>query len=347
MQLIERMGVTMLYLIDEYMKEYPHKQFPDLLKFADTERNLHEMTSEEANSVTAKWEAVEPSVALSIKRRIAQYLDWLSEKGVEVNLEAKNIKIHTIEKDTVGIYSTRDIQKYFDMLEKAVEKSEAKTGKNIPLNFLKMSRAIGILSFYGLSEEDILELRRDDVTSEGVKGYDLPLTNEDVDRLLEYKNLTTFDNGQDLKGTGYVRMSRSYIVPVKYLNRYLHDLKIDKEYEFLKDVLKTNNLKRFGKFNMAYHEEKVCGDKIVVNAKTPKWFDDIFKVSVNWLTKMKKEYIVYRDRRDLVCPETTQVNRIHQQSKEKIIQKLNTINDKIYDLNQEVEELKAQFNLLD
>lgn len=337
----------MLYLISEYMKTFPYKQPLILLNFKETEKSLHEMSIDEVNAITTTWEAVEPSVALCMKREIAAYLDWLSEKGINANFEAKNIVIHTISKDVVGIYSTKDIQKYFDMLVKAVERAEIKTGKSIPLNFLKMSRAIGILSFYGLNEDDILELRRDDVTSDGVKGYDLPLTNDDIDILLEYKNFTTFDNGQDLKGTGYIRMSRAYIVPVKYLNRYLCDLKIDKEHEFLKDILKTNNLRRFGQFNKAYQEEKLHNEKIVLNNKTPQWFNDIFQVSVNWLTKMKKEYIAYRDKRDLVCPEVNQVNKIHQQTKEKIIQQINTINDKIYDLRQEVEELKSQLNLLE
>lgn len=335
----------MLYLIDLYMKEYPHKQFNELLKFAESKKNLHEMTTEEVNSVTAKWEAVEPSAVLSIKRKIAQYLDWLSEKGVDVKLEAKNIEIHTITRDSVGIYSTDDIQKYFDMLVKAIEKTVAKSGKEIPTNFLKMSRAIGILSFYGLSEEEIIALRRDDVSIDGVRGYDLPLTSKDIEVLLAYKNLTTFNNGQDLKGSGYVRMSSSYTVTVKYLNRYLHDLKIDEEYAFLKDVLKTSRLNTFGKFDIAYREEKKRGEVIAVNGRTPKWFSDIFKVSVNWLTKMKKEYIAYRDRRDLVLGATTQTNEKNKQTNEIIIRRINAIKNTICDLQKEVEELESQLNL--
>lgn len=334
----------MLYLIDLYMKEYPHKQINELLKFAEAKENLHEMTTEKVNSLTAKWEAVEPAVALSIKRKIAHYLDWLSEKGIDVKLEAKNIEIHTIARDSVGIYSTDDIQKYFDILVNAIEKTVAKSGKEIPTNFLKMSRAIGILAFYGLSEEEIISLRRDDVSINGVRGYNLPLTSKDIDTLLAYKNLTTFNNGQDLKGSGYVRMSSSYTVTVKYLNRYLHDLKIDDEYAFLKDVLKTSRLNTFGKFDIAYREEKKRGEIIAVNARTPQWFADIFKVSVNWLTKMKKEYIAYRDRRDLVSEPITQTNEVDKQTNDDIRSRINTIKNTIYDLQKEVEELESQLN---
>lgn len=334
----------MLYLIDEYIKR-GHKKTPELLRFEAEEKNLHEMTSEEVNSITAAWEAVEPSVALSMKRRIAQYLDWLTDNRVNVCLEAKDINIPTIAKDTVCIYSTNDIQKYFDMLERV---ANDKDGKSPSVNLIKMHRAVSVLAFYGLTDEEILDLRWDDVTSGGVKGYDISLTEQDVTVLLAYKNLDRFDNRHLLQGNKYVRTSSaSWAADKTYLNRYIQRLNVNVEYEFLKDVLKTLSLRTFGKFDNAYHKEKACGEIVSINARTPKWFSDIFKVKSTWLTKMKRDYIAYRERRDLISPLPTQVGKIKQQTKEEIIKRINTIHDKIFELTQEVQTLTSKLNQLD
>lgn len=338
----------MLYLISEYMKENPYKKIPALLAFADAEKNLHEMTAEEANLITSNWKPVNFSDALYALRSIAHYFEWLKKQEVEVSIEAKNIKIPTISKDTISIYSTKDIQYYFDMLEKAVETSSVISGESISTNFIKMNRAVGVLSFYGLTEAEILDLNLEDISDGGVKGYNLPLTAQDINVLLAYKNFSKFDNGRALCGSKYIRTSSMVkAADSKYINRYLHEIKISEEYEFLKDVLKTSHLRTLGKFDEAYRQENKRGETISVKVKTPDWFADIFKVGSTWLLKMKREYIAYRERRDRVSPLPTKVEKIKQQTREDIIKDINTINDKILELTQEVQTLTSKLNQLD
>lgn len=312
----------MLYLIDKYIEEYPYRKILELLRFKDCSKNLHEMTLDEVNEIVAKWKPVIRSTAENTKRKIAQYFDWLATQQVNISFDISKVKFPIKEKSTDHvIYSTKDIQKYFDILYAAIERRAAQNGTSGSTSCFLRCHAAGILAFYGLSDEEILQLDLSDVQPDGVIGYDLPLTKEDLEVLMSYKSLQKYDNNKNFQSTKYIRGSSD-------INRTLIIADIEEKYSYLKSLLKTSQLNVFGKFNRAYYEEKKHGKKLSMGDKTPEWFDDIFHLKTNWLIKRKKEYIAYRDDRD------------EKFSKDLVVKRIAELNDKIAEYKQEVEELQ-------
>lgn len=355
MQSNERIGCNfMLYLIDEYSKQYPHRRLLELQRFEKTELPLHEMTIEEVNKECANWGAVSNETAANTKRKIAQYLHWLADQGYTVNFNAADIALPIKEEIVPRIYSTNDIHKYYGILGKAVEQAAAKNGSNASMFFLNMTHAAGILAFYGLTDEQILSLNLSDVRLNEVTGCDLPLTKSDMAVLLSYKYQTKCDNNLSLQGEKYIRnASKKSIVTTTFLNRPLSLLDIDEQYQYLKTILRTSYLNLCGKFNRAYYMERTTGQKIVDNGLTPQWFLNIFRVSKNMIVRRRKEYIAYRDQRDKneteipeaeptsLQPEEILIGRIS--GIEKAIEKLTMDSqEQIHKLSQEVGELLNQ-----
>lgn len=325
----------MLYLIDKYIEQYPHRKIPELLRFRDSSKNLHEMTLNEVNEIVATWNSVIASTAENTKRKIAQYLEWLSEQGMEISFDISQVKFPVKESDAENVvYSTRDIARYYDTLYAAIERKATMNGTNGSTSAFLRCHAAGILAFYGLSDDEILALDLSDVQSDGIVGYNLPLTEEDIAVLMNYKCLRRYDNNKNLKGTKYIRNTNDSGQPenVYFLNRPLMKVDVEEKYAYLKTLLKTSQLNLFGKFDRAYNEEKKSGIKLVMGGKTPQWFDDIFQVKANWLAKRKKEYIAYRDLRD------------KSYSKDMIREKINLLNNDIRKLQNEVEELQKQLH---
>lgn len=339
----------MLYLIDDYIaeglkKSSDQKRFLELLRFKSAEKNLHEMTIEEVNKATSEWAAVSESTAANIRRKFGQYLKWLAQKGISSNFSAADMKMPIKNVEEVDIYSTSDIHKYYDLLKIALERNAASKGESTSLFFYNMCHAAGILAFYGLSDKEILELELSDIQPDGVIGYDLPLTKEDIDVLLRYKYQTKCDNGLNLQGTKYIRTASTKVpADAQFMSRPLILLNVEEEYSFLKTVLKNSYLNLQGKFDRAYRLEKSSKDKLAERGKIPQWFVDTFQVSVNWITKRKKEYLAYRERRDRVCPidDTSDIEKKNPE-KDNTLSRIAAIQRHIDQLNKEVEELRQQ-----
>lgn len=339
----------MLYLIDDYIKECleitPDKKFFELLRFKDAEKYLHEMTLKEVNKEVSAWAAVNEKTAANTKRKFGQYLKWLAKKGVSVNFSASDIALPIKEIDEKIIYSTADIHRYYNQLEAALKNKNERKSEDTNLFSYYMTHAAGILAFHGLSDKEILNLDLSDVQPDGILGYDLPLTKEDIDVLLRYKYMTKCINGKNLQGTKYIRAASTKVEPdAQYMSRPLIVLDVDEEYEFLKVILKNSYLNLYGKFDRAYRFEKTSEEKLLERGKIPQWFSDIFKVSQNWLTKRKKEYIAYREKRDRLCPvdSTLMTTQEKNLKKETIKGKIVAIKEYINQLNKEVEELQNQ-----
>lgn len=324
----------MLYLISDYAAENPRRKIAELLRFEEESKCLHEMTADEVNAVTSKWTAVNLQTAVGYKLKISQYIDWLKKKGVDSSFDPKDVVIPIKKEPQAEIYSTKDIRRYYEILEIAALKS----GMASTLTF-KMTKAAGILAFYGLSDQQILDIRLLDVTENGVAGYDLPLTKADIDCLLDYKNLQVFENRKPLFGSRYIRTANPDIpATVEYLNRPLLTLEIDPKYDYIIDALRTSKLNLYGKFDRAYHEEKKHTIKILTTRQAPQqWFADIFKLGQNQLIKRKKEYVAYRDLRD-----SLETNILTQEEREYVINRINTLNSNIADMQKEVERLRKQ-----
>lgn len=289
----------MLYLINEYMAERNNLQAFELLKFESYPKYLHEMTIKEVNEIISGWNPVLPRTAMYTARKIGQYLEWLEKRGVSVAFKASEL-IFPIKKDNEAmIFSTVDIQKFYDILYGAIERQATLNGTNASTDVFLMTHAAGILAFYGLSDKQILDLDYSDVQPDGVRGYDLPLTQDDINVLMSYKNFKTYENRKSLKGEKYIRsVVYGQTLDGQYINRPLSRVVCEDEYKFVREILTTSKLNLFGKFNRVYLEEQKRGELIPDKGVIPEWFSDIFKVSINWRGKRRKEYISYRNARN-------------------------------------------------
>lgn len=327
----------MLYLIDDYIAEFPYRQIHELLRFNDCRKYLHEMTLDEVNKIVSEWNPVSSKTTEVNKRKIAQYLEWLANKGIEIAFDISKIQLPTKKNSSEFIFSSDDIHRCYNILYAAIERKNTLDGTGSSTQIFKMTHAAGILAYYGLSDEQILDLDLSDVQQDGVKGYDLPLTQEDINVLLDYKNMQIYDNNNVLKGVKYIRTRASdgKSTDSYFLNRPISKAVVEEKYAYVKTLLKTSQLNLFGKFDRAYCYEKKSGDKIDLNGRNPEWFKDIFRVSPNWLKKMREQFIEYRNARD--------ENEIAKKSANSdIIAKLNDISAQILKLNKEAEELRKQ-----
>lgn len=286
----------MIYKYEEYAAANPKRPLQVLNKFKDTKKNLHEMSIDEINSVVSSWDALVPGSVFNQKSAIKNYFVWLNANGVSVDPEiVKDIKF-PLKKEVYLIYSTEDIKYYWDLILKNAEKFSIKYNEPFNSQFYWMCQAVGILSFYGMNAQEILNLTLSDVQPNGVLGYDLPLTKEDIDILLRYKNLKEYSGSQRLIGYKYIRSTKSDEISNKvYLNYSLVRIKCDEEYNYIKTLLTDSNLYKLGLYNRLFEYEIRNKVKLEINTKTPEWFTRIVgKCSEGKLTKLRKEFNEYR-----------------------------------------------------
>lgn len=289
----------MLYLFDKYTQEYPRRQVSVLKKFESAPEYLHKMTSVQVNEITKNFQPVIKNTADKNRRFIAQYLTWLTENGIKVSLDAKEIDLPVEAQFPNYIFSAADIHKYYEKLFVAVDRIGAISNITYSKEMFLMPYAAGILGYYGLTAEQIIALDLSDIQEEGVLGYDLPLTKEDIDILLRYKNMNTIGNNFPLKGTKFIRSFRSVpIVDASFFVRPFERVRLEKEYTYLSEMLKHYNVVMMGKFDRAYQHEQKFGIEIVPGSSVPQWFYDLMEVRGDWIFARKKEYLAYKEARD-------------------------------------------------
>ena len=293
----------MLLLISEYSNAYPNRSLQALDKFKDLPKYLHEMSITEINEFVSHWKPLSSRTAYNQKQQILHYFQWLQTQGAKVDANiAYKIEI-PISKKQFLIYSTSDLKNYYDILFEYLEEKNKKANTTWSKSTYYMCFAAGILSFYGLSEEQIIDLNLTDITTKGVIGYDLPLTKHDIDILMTYKNTVKLGNNMPLCGDKYIRSTHSNtIIEPSFLSRPLWRIAFDEEHIYLKNLLRTNNLYLLGIYNRIYQIEKIDGIQIETNKVAPDWFMSMFNDSLGLnnasaISIRKKEYIEYREER--------------------------------------------------
>lgn len=296
----------MLYMVDEYYNEYPERisaTRPLLDRFVDCEKYLHEMSLEELNAEVATWKELKKSTFKLRRYELCLYFEWLKNKGINVDPEIANKIVFPEREIKFLIYSTDDIHNAWEDFILDIEKTAEKNHERASIEPLLVAHVSGILGFYGLTPEQILELQLSDVQPTGIAGYDLPLTKRDIEVLLEYKNFDTLANRMKLKGTGYIRSPKNEEVKKKTINSAIGKIKCSEEMEVYKKILTHKNLYKYGLLNRIFEYEKTHRPPIENAGNTPQWFKDIINkysdkpASVNTITKRKQEYIAYRTER--------------------------------------------------
>ena len=292
----------MLYKFDEYVEQFPKRNVSTLKKFESEAKNLHEMTIEEINAVIATWGAVTQATATNQKSIISLYFDWLAENDIPVmaNIDDIIIPIKTAE---FLIYSSATLHEYWNKFFESCERQATKSGNFFSRDKYLTDYVTDILSFYGLTAEQILALDLSDVQPDGVSGYDLPLTQEDIDILIEYKGLNEFANNKKVSGYKYIRAAG--VVNVDALDRSINHGACESEDKYLKRLLTFKNAYKLGRYAEIYAEEKRTGKLVdLSNRAVPAdWFLKKIELIVgnelktNRITAYKKDYETYRSER--------------------------------------------------
>lgn len=288
-----------IYKFNEYFAEFPNRKEAKatLNRFADAPKSLHEMSIDEINAVTAKWEQLAPTTAKKMRMQIKLYFEWVAQNGIKTNLEAYKLMDIPVKQNQYLVYSTDDLRRFWDKAFNAYERYAAKTGKTFDRNAYLVSEAASILSFYGLTEEEIIDLDLCDVTAGGVKGLS-DVKPEDIEVLMAYRNVKVLSNNLVLNGVKYIRNGRDSVTK-DYLTNNLHRKEdMLPEDRGVKTFISCAYAYKMGKFARAYEYE--IANKVTLGADRiiPKWFTDIMgKLSPNATTKYKNEFIEYRAER--------------------------------------------------
>ena len=292
----------MLYNFNEYMEQFPKRNVSTLKKFAGEAKNLHEMSTEEINAIISTWGVVTPATAANQKSIINLYFDWLTENGVDVKADIDNIIIPTKTAEFL-IYSNAMLHEYWEKFFASCERQATLTGDFFSRDKYLTSYVAGILSFYGLTVEQILALDLSDVQRDGIIGYDLPLTQTDIDVLIEYKGLNELANNKKVSGHKYIRAAG--VVNEDTLDRGINHGACESKDKYLKRLLTFRNAYKLGRYAEIYTEEKRTGKLVdLSNRAIPAdWFLEKIKLIVggelkgNRITAYKKDYEAYRSER--------------------------------------------------
>ncbi len=332
----------MLYMIEEYIKEYPKRPLQALEKFRNSPLNLHEMSLSELNEAVSKWKPLSARTAYNQRKDILNYFKWLLSKGIKVDLSIVDKIEIPISEVKYLIFSTQDIIHYYNLLFSVLTNQAIKSGSQFSANSYLMSYAAGILGFHGLTDEQIIELDLTDITTEGVKGYNLPLTKEDINILMSYKDVTTLANHMPLIGSKYIRSSRGIDnIDGAFLSRPLWRLKLPEEYGYLKNLLRVQNLYQLGVYNRIYELEKSTGEIVTLGGITPLWFKKIIGKAEMAITINKKRYIQYKhDREEAQSDIQKEIITSEYISKQELEKKYDELLQRRRELDKEIQELQ-------
>ena len=110
------------------------------------------------------------------------------------------------------IYNITDFFDKWDMLMKDVADRRNKAGKTFYEDFYNCHKAVALLLFHGLTIEQILKVRLDDLTPDGVKGYDLQLTDREINFLMDYRKQEGFHKDHFSGDTVYIYYVQNTLV---------------------------------------------------------------------------------------------------------------------------------------
>ena len=292
----------MLYNFNEYMEQFPKRNVSTLKKFAGEAKNLHEMSTKEINAIIATWGAVTPATAANQKSVISLYFNWLTENGVAVAAGINSIVI-PVKSAEFLIYSSENLHEYWEKFFASCERQATLTGDFFSRDKYLTSYVAGILSFYGLTSAQILALDLSDAQRDGIIGYDLPLTQTDIDVLIEYKGLNELANNKKVSGHKYIRAAG--VVNEDTLDRGINHGACESKDKYLKRLLTFKNAYKLGRYAEIYAEEKRTGKLVdLSNRAIPAdWFLKKIELIVgselkgNRITAYKKDYEAYRSER--------------------------------------------------
>ena len=98
------------------------------------------------------------------------------------------------------IYNDKDFWEKWEQLMVEVEKYQTKQNVDFNRNSYNNALAVAILSYRGLTRSQIVALKNQDVTPDGITGYDVTFDDKSLQTLLDFKRYT--DKNQQYIWTG-------------------------------------------------------------------------------------------------------------------------------------------------
>lgn len=159
------------------------------------------------------------------------------------------------------IYDSTDFYEKWDRLIESATKSREQRGKDFDPKIYDTSLAIAILTFYGLTGDEILSLKLEDVTDSGIKEFDIDFDERSLEFLKEYKYADGFtkSNGNVVhpipyKQNTFIRSTHQKPVSKNTIKDSFNYAKIKllPDDSWLRDLFKVSNLESAGKFCRLY-----------------------------------------------------------------------------------------------
>lgn len=302
----------MVYLMDEYIKKFPYREKiikAALKDFLESNKEFHKMTLGEINEVLAEHKPISMSVIACYRAAIRNYLDWLASSGIETSPEIANEIIYPESIYSFVVYNTDMLHNLWEDFLMDYSISKETNGKTPRPETFLTCYATDILAFYGMTFQEIASLQLEDVTKNGIRGYDLPLTERDVDVLMEYKGLETTGNGKQLIGSTYIRTVSGEILSDTFdsaIRKIKAPVDCTIEMQPIKRVFGFQNMFQLGVYNRMYEYEKAHVVKVKFNSPDPEWLAFFYKqhpteremTSRTFIQRFKRCYIQYREERN-------------------------------------------------
>lgn len=203
---------------------------------------------------------------------------------------------------TIYLYSTEDFYEAWDRLMIYADQKATKEGTTFVVSRFVPHKTIGMLSFYGLTLEQILKIYRREVTQQGIAGYDIAFTNRDIDLLLQCKNLMITSNGRPLKGDNLIRTSSDKPIDAAYARKMFNAIEVNKDHKKFREQLMFDKVFIQGGFNRTYHYEVEHHVDITYNSDGQAFFKKaIGKEEIIYGHNLKRyfdQYAEYKQHRD-------------------------------------------------
>lgn len=268
------------------------------------------------------------------------------------------------------VFSEDNLFDLFDLLMKETKKSKEQNGQAFNEKIYDNNLIIDILSWYGFTPEQIVELKTYDITSEGITGYDnVKFSPRALDCLLEYKSILRDDN-RFLS----LASSAGYVISVDSVQRLFYSQKFDlpEESDWVRRALTPSKVYDSYRFLWVYnycqqnnvnYKRFSTEDKVLIQQLYPddnlldlngwKTFRTRFYRSYNiFYAECKEYYENHEHDKDIIDSEiqnnnnSQESNLINEESQSNEIKMINNLKTMLCELKEQEKIIEQQLSIM-
>lgn len=269
------------------------------------------------------------------------------------------------------VFSEDNLFDLFDLLMMETKKSKEKNGQIFNEKIYNNNLIIDILSWYGFTPEQIVELKTYDITSDGIAGFDnIKFSPRALNCFLEYKSISRDDNrflalassaGYTISVDSVQRLfySQKFDLPEEsdWIRRALTPSKVYDSYRFLwvYNYCKKNNVnyKRFSIDDKMVLQQLYPDDKLL-DLNGWKTFRTRFYRSYNifyaecneYHENQEKEIIISESQKYNKEPESVTTHISNEESQSNEIKMINNLKTMLQDLKEQEKLVEQQLYIM-